>query len=176
MLGEFSRKTRLSLPNNQEDPTENTNQDPEKRQAGNTTVGPAANPLKGDRVGLEEKKQKSVYQSQIACLMASASCTFLENDRSIVSGTMTEAKVPNEVEAIRVIQAVHRHPRYDSVMNPPMMGPSAGPAKVADENSATATARSTGFQMSAIAPPATAKGELPKTPIRKRQIMMVSIF
>lgn len=56
------------------------------------------------------------------------------------------------------------------------MGPKVGPPNVAAENHATATARSTGSQISARAPPTMASGAQPKKPTKNRGTMIVCKF
>jgi hypothetical protein len=42
--------------------------------------------------------------------------------------------VPKMAAIINVMYAVHRQPRWLSVINPPTIGPAAGPMKVAPAN------------------------------------------
>lgn len=45
-----------------------------------------------------------------------------------VSGITNHPTPPNTAAMIKVIQDVHLHPRLDSVMKPPAIGPATGPA------------------------------------------------
>jgi hypothetical protein len=52
-------------------------------------------------------------------------CRILAAD---VSGMMNHPPIPNTAAMINVIQDVHLHPRLDSVIKPPAIGPATGPA------------------------------------------------
>lgn len=82
--------------------------------------------------------------------------------------------MPKNAAMMSVIHAVQRQPRYDCVMNPPMMGPAMGPMNVAPAKTHTATPRSTGPKKSAREPPTIASGAEAKAPPKKRQSMIVS--
>ncbi|EZF95606.1 hypothetical protein H113_04053 [Trichophyton rubrum MR1459] len=77
---------------------------------------------------------------------------------------------------MRVIQLVHRQPRCEGTMNPPIIGPAMGPKKVAAQKPAAAIPRSTGSQRSTKAPPTTARVTEPKAPIKNRQMRIVARF
>ena len=68
---------------------------------------------------------------------------------------------------------VHRQPRYEVTMKPPIKGASRGPVKTAMEKSVTAMPRVLLSNMSEKTAATTASGQAPKKPLKKRQRRMV---
>jgi hypothetical protein len=61
-------------------------------------------------------------------------------------------------------------------MNPPTIGPMAGPANGARENSDIAMPLRSASQISASSAPAFVNGQLAKRPERKRKMRMLAVF
>ena len=68
---------------------------------------------------------------------------------------------------------VHRQPRYDSTMKPPIKGARSGPVKTAMEKIVIAMPRVALLNMSEKTAATTARGHAPKNPAKKRQIKTV---
>lgn len=74
---------------------------------------------------------------------------------------------------IAVMYSVHRHPKYDMTMNPPIKGANKGPMKTVAEKTATASPRRRLLNMSEKIAATTARGQDPKRPPKNRHIMIV---
>ena len=105
--------------------------------------------------------------------LAARTCKMRAAD---VSGMTQRPTAPNRAAMMSVIQDVHLHPRCDSVMKPPAMGPATGPANPPAAKTQMAYALGMGSHRSARAPPTTESGAAAKKPPRKRPTQMVAMF